>query len=133
LNFFVRTAAGQFHLETPEQLLKLLASMARNKLTNYALHQRAARRDQRRVQQGGLEQDDLIDPGPSVSREVANRELLEEFRTRLSDPERRVAALRALGCSWPEIAAQLHDEPDALRMRLNRAIDRVVRELRLED
>src|SRR2546425_4632263 len=48
-NFFVRAASGQFQLETADQLVKLLVTMARNKLTNYALQQRAARRDQRRV------------------------------------------------------------------------------------
>src|SRR5271166_2466222 len=36
-SFFVRTALGQYELETPEQLLKLLAVMARNKLHNQAL------------------------------------------------------------------------------------------------
>src|SRR5437870_7006260 len=106
LNFFVRAASGQFELETPEKLLKLLATMARNKLTNYALHERAARRDQRRVQKGGFREEDLIAPGPSVSRVVADRELLEEFRNRLSEEERRLADLRALGRSWPEIAAE---------------------------
>src|SRR4051794_7874124 len=35
-SFFVRAATGQYELETPEQLLKLLATMARNKLTNRA-------------------------------------------------------------------------------------------------
>ena len=29
-SFFVRTALGQFELETPDQLLKLLATMTRN-------------------------------------------------------------------------------------------------------
>ena len=33
-SFFVRTALGQYELETPEQLLKLLATMTRNKLAN---------------------------------------------------------------------------------------------------
>ena len=31
-SFFVRVATGQYELETPEQLLKLLTAMARNKL-----------------------------------------------------------------------------------------------------
>src|SRR6516164_3751579 len=35
-NFFVRAAAGQFDLDRPEQLIKLLARMARNRLTNEA-------------------------------------------------------------------------------------------------
>ncbi len=33
-SFFVRTALGQYELETPDQLLKLLATMTRNKLAN---------------------------------------------------------------------------------------------------
>ena len=31
-SFFVRAATGQYKLETPEHLLKLLTTMARNKL-----------------------------------------------------------------------------------------------------
>src|SRR5436190_14561840 len=48
-NFFVRAAAGQFELDQPEQLLKLLATMARNKLLNQAKRHRTRRRDQRRL------------------------------------------------------------------------------------
>src|SRR5207253_3150939 len=40
--FFVRAASGQFQLDTPEQLVKLLVTMARNKLINHAHQQRAA-------------------------------------------------------------------------------------------
>src|SRR5229473_2777422 len=105
LNFFMRAASGQFELDTPDHLLKLLVTMARNKLTNLALKQRAARRDQRRVQKGGLDQQELAAPGASVSAVVANRELLQEFRMRLSDGEQKLADLRASGRSWPEIAA----------------------------
>src|ERR1700676_5073048 len=32
-SFFVRVASGQYELDTPEQLLKLLATMARHKLS----------------------------------------------------------------------------------------------------
>ncbi len=42
--FFVRAALGQYELNSPDQLLKLLATMARNKLANQAHGQRAARR-----------------------------------------------------------------------------------------
>src|SRR5439155_18167503 len=47
-NFFTRAAAGQFDLETPEQLIRLLISMARNKVTDAARRQTAARRGTRR-------------------------------------------------------------------------------------
>ena len=33
-NFFARAIAGQFELETPEHLLRLLADMVRNKVTD---------------------------------------------------------------------------------------------------
>src|SRR6516164_3168345 len=51
-SFFIRAATGQYKLETPEQLLKLLTTMARNKLISHARKQRAQRRDIRRVSSG---------------------------------------------------------------------------------
>jgi RNA polymerase sigma-70 factor (ECF subfamily) len=132
-SFFVRAASGQYDLDTPEQLLKLLTVMARNKVKNHALHQRAARRDYHRVQQGGLDDKDCVAPGASPSQVVANRELLDAFRSRLSDEERRLADQRALGRPWTEIAAEVGGSPDGLRMRLHRAIERVTQELGLEE
>jgi RNA polymerase sigma-70 factor (ECF subfamily) len=132
-NFFVRAANGQFELDKPDQLVKLLVTMARNKVTNHALRQQAARRDQRRLQKGGLDEDALVASGPTPSQVVANQELLQEFRKRLSDDERRLADRRARGQSWADIAAEYGGNADALRMQLTRAVDRVMRELRLEE
>ncbi|HLN33511.1 MAG TPA: sigma-70 family RNA polymerase sigma factor [Gemmataceae bacterium] len=132
-NFFVRAAAGQFELERPGQLIKLLVTMARNRVTNHALQQQAARRDHRRREKTSSDCDELIDHGPSPSEVVSGKELLEAFRGRLSPDEREVAELRTLGQSWPEIAAKLGGTPNALRVRLDRALDRVTRELRLLD
>src|SRR5215475_11805475 len=47
LSFFVRVGSGQYDLETPEQLLRLLTTMARNKLLNQARQHHAACRDNR--------------------------------------------------------------------------------------
>src|SRR3954447_3229156 len=59
-SFFVRTALGQYQLETPDQLLKLLATMTRNKLAGAVKGHRAGRRDFRRVegQAGGAGSDE---------------------------------------------------------------------------
>src|SRR5262245_33044823 len=54
-SFFLRAAAGQYELETPGQLLKLLAAMARHKLLRQVEKHQAARRDQRLVR--GLPED----------------------------------------------------------------------------
>ena len=131
-NFFVRAASGQFELDTADQLVKLLVTMARNKLTNYALQQRAARRDCRRIGKD-VSESELVDPCPSPSKVVVNQELLQECRRRLSEEERHLADLRALGRSWDEIAAEVGAKPDTVRSRLTRALDRVAHELRLEE
>ena len=54
-SFFVRTALGQYELETPEQLLKLLATMTRNKLANQVKGHGAGRRDFRRIEDAAAE------------------------------------------------------------------------------
>src|SRR5262245_44570576 len=128
-NFFVRAAAGQFELERSEELVKLLVTMAHNHLINQVEKHRAARRDQWRIAPGPADEANLADPGPSPSQVIANEELLGEMRRRLTDQERYLAEQRALGRTWAEIAADVGDRPDALRMQHTRALDRVAREL----
>jgi RNA polymerase sigma factor (sigma-70 family) len=132
-NFFVRAAAGQFDLDRPERLLNLLVVMARNRLSIQVRRQRAARRDYRRVNRDEPDEGEWADSQPHASRVVAGQELLREFRDRLSEQERRLADLRALGRTWAEIAAEVGGRPDALRIGFSRAVDRVVAELRLDE
>jgi RNA polymerase sigma-70 factor (ECF subfamily) len=130
--FFLRAASGEFQLDTPEQLLKLLTTMAHHKLINHALKQRAVRRDYRRVCPDGLDEGKMIDPTPDPSQLAAHHELLQELRRRLSAEERQLADRRASGRSWQEIAAEMGERPNTLRMRLDRAVTRVTRELGLD-
>lgn len=128
-NFFVGTAAGQFELDEPEQLLKLLATMARNKLASHARKQKAARRNRQRV----TREEDPADPSPTPSQVVALQELWQHNRQRLTAEERQLVDLRADGHSWSEIAEQLGGTPDGLRMQHNRAIERLKQELGIEE
>jgi RNA polymerase sigma factor (sigma-70 family) len=131
-SFFVRAAFGQFDLEQPEQLQKLLLAMARNKV---AFHQRlrmAQRRDQRRLE-GGLDEGALAAPGSSPSRQVAAKELLEEVRRRLSPEERQMVELRDQGLDWKQIAQRLGGSAEALRKQLARAVDRIAQDMGMDD
>lgn len=132
-SFFVRAAMGQYELETPEQLLRLLSTMARNKLANQASHHRAAVRDNRRLDPGGLEAGEVAGRDGSPSRQVAARELLDEARRRLTDDEKRLLDLRDEGREWAEIATLVNGSPEALRKKLARAIERVAAEIGLGD
>jgi RNA polymerase sigma-70 factor (ECF subfamily) len=131
-SFFVRAALGQYDLSTPGQLQNLLVAIARNKLADMAKRQRADCRDVGRDR--GLdvaEQQPAAEPSPS--QQVVAGELLVECRKRLSADERLLAEQRALGREWKDIAAEWGVDPEVLRKRLVGAINRVTRELGLEE
>ena len=132
-SFFVRAALGQYELSTPQELLRLLSRIARHKLADQVKQHQRECRDVRRVESGGPDERGVAAVASSPSEQVANQELLEEFRKRLSDDERHLAEQRALGHGWAEIAAAAGGSPEGLRKKLGRAVDRIGRELGLED
>jgi RNA polymerase sigma factor (sigma-70 family) len=133
-SFFVRAAVGQYDLEEPENLLKLLVRMTRNKLASAARRQRRQRRDQRRLVADGLRViEALADEEPSPSRHIAGQELLERVLNELNAEERQLVELRGQGLTWADVAQQLGGTAQARRMQLSRATDRVARQLGLED
>lgn len=134
--FFVRTAAGQFDIETPEELLRLLVTMARNRVIDWARRSQADRRDGRRNvslqdEDGQSPQFATREPGPASV--LVSRELIEQVRSRLTADELSLMEQRAEGLGWDEIAAAMGQQPNAVRMRLTRALDRVATELGLEE
>jgi RNA polymerase sigma-70 factor (ECF subfamily) len=132
-SFFVRTALGQYEVDTPAQLLNLLAAIARNKLTNQANRLRAKRRDVRR-DAGGYDPSPFVpDAASDPGEQAAARELLQKIRDRLGPEERYLAEQRAVGRSWQELADELGGTDVALRKKLTRALDRVMAELGLGD
>jgi RNA polymerase sigma-70 factor (ECF subfamily) len=132
-SFFVRAAAGQYDLDQPDQLLKLLVSMVRNKVAYQARRHQAQSRDHRRNQAIDPDQWQVAAADPTPSQVVAGRELLQEFRLRLTEEERQLADLRAQGQGWAEIAAALGGTAQARRMQLTRAVERVAHQLGLDE
>ena len=132
-SFFVRAASGQYELESPGHLLKLLLGMARHKLKHQVRKQRAQRRDHRRLAAASVEEFMPADSVPTPSQLVAGKELLHEFQSRLTPEERQLADLRALGRSWAEIAAEMGGSAEARRKQLTRGLDRIGQELGLDE
>lgn len=133
-NFFARVALGQFDLRDPRQLLRLLATMARNKVIYWARKQYASNRDRRRewsLEWAAEHEQEPQSPEASPSQAVAGAELLAEVRRRLSTEEAWIADQRAAGKEWADIAAECGASPEAVRKRLERGLDRVGRELQL--
>jgi RNA polymerase sigma-70 factor (ECF subfamily) len=131
-SFFVRANLGQYDLQTPEDLLRLLATIARHKVTNQAHRQQAARRDYRRDQVLGDGGDFLAAAASDPGEQAAARELLAKVREHLSPDERALAEQRGRGDSWAEIAAAQGGTAESVRKKLTRALDRVLEQLGIE-
>src|SRR5205085_3915657 len=106
----------------------------RNKLALAARRQHRQRRDVRRHADAAADAlDRVADDHPSPSRHVAGKELLQRFRQGLTEEERQLADLRGEGLAWADVAARLGGTPQARRMQLARAVERVTRDLGLDE
>ncbi len=131
ISFFARAAVGDFELDEPSQLIRLLVGMARKKVAETARHHQRQRRDVRRVGDVDLEGGAVAAMQATPSRFASGRELLRKFRESLSEDERRIADLRTSGCDWAAVAAELGGTPDGRRKQLARAVARVEEDLGL--
>src|SRR5262249_15470018 len=125
-SFLLRAAAGQYDLQHPAAMVRLLVSMARNKLATHARKLRIP------IAAGLPEELDVVGHDPSPSQRIAGPDLLGEVLSHLTEEERHVADLRAAGLSWPQVADAAGGSAEARRKQLTRALDRVMRQLRLE-
>jgi RNA polymerase sigma factor (sigma-70 family) len=132
-SFFARASSGHFDLETPEQLVKLLMRMTRNKLAFQVRSQHARRRDSRRVFGTRVEEMSVASTSPGPSQLATDNDLINAVRSRLGDQERQIADLRAEGLEWSEIARRLGGSAQARRVQLARAVHRVSQALKLDD
>jgi RNA polymerase sigma-70 factor (ECF subfamily) len=127
-NFFVRVMAGQFDLDDPTQLVRLLMTMAHHKIVDYA-RKPAQRRSVDRTEDAWQAM-----PGPdeTPSQVLARVELMDQVRARLTDAERQLVELRDDGRSWQEVASACGLSAEGARKQLARALDRVCQELGLD-
>jgi RNA polymerase sigma-70 factor (ECF subfamily) len=106
-SFFARVALGQYELGSPDDLVKLLVTMARNKLAKQVTRHRRAGRDYRRTlpADDGHAQPAAAVPDPA--RQVAAADLVAEVYRLLTPDERRLVELRQHGHDWSAIAGRL--------------------------
>jgi DNA-directed RNA polymerase specialized sigma24 family protein len=132
-SFFARAGSGQFELETPEQLVKLLIGMTRNKLAFQVRRQRARRRDSRLNASTRVDDMHVVSKTPGPSQLAADHDLIDTVRFRLDEEERLIVDLRVQGWEWSEIAGRMGGSAQARRMQLTRAVHQVTKSLNLDD
>ncbi len=133
--FFLGASLGKFDLDSPQDLVKLLARMATNRVIDRYRSETSQRRliesrSREREYEHGHE---LLDQSHLPERVAEYRELLTGVQKRLTSEERAISKLRSAGCSWLEVSRQLGSSPHALRKKLKRACDRIFDELGINE
>lgn len=126
-SFFARLTLGQYDLDRPGQLVRLLEAMARNKIAT------EARKLPATVAVPCGPPIEPIAPGPGPVRLAIGHDLVRAFHDRMTDDERWLSDQRGRGRPWAEIAAEAGEHTDAVRKRLARALDRISHALGLGD
>jgi RNA polymerase sigma-70 factor (ECF subfamily) len=126
-SFFNRAAGGEYELDQPEQLVRLLVSMARNRLVSRVRRERRLVRDVRRLTAEPSALDQVADAQPSPSELLSRKEELEFLKSTLTDQEHEIFELRCAGLSWDDVAQRLGGTAQARRMQLSRGLDRLER------
>ena len=93
-----------------EQLVKLLVTMARNKLIS-AAHGNVGGAAIIGERAGGNDLQQIASREPDPSDKAASKELFERVQGQLSDEEKQLVELRSQGLGWAEIAGQLAARP----------------------
>jgi hypothetical protein len=129
--FAVKLREGEYHFDSPSDLVGLLKTMTRTHVAHLARFWHARRRDLRK--NSGLDTDGATEPfdrDPTASGAFARVELLDLALARLSDRDRQILDWRQDGVLWSEVARRL-DVPsaEALRKQHERALARVAKDV----
>lgn len=129
---FFDQVGHDFQLDSPEQLIRLLFAMARNRTISRVRSEHRMVRDVRRLNSDAGVIDEVPAKQPSPSECVSQHEELELLQKALTDEERQIVELRNQGFGWEEVAARLGGTGQARRMQLSRVLDRLKEQLGLD-
>jgi RNA polymerase sigma-70 factor (ECF subfamily) len=121
-SFFVHSAAGQYDLQAPAQMLALLTKMAKNKLNTRIRDQHRKRRDVRRLLPMTVEDAKVASTEPDPAEQLEDRDLLDHALGMMTPEIRAIAVRRMDGQLWPKIAEALGGTPEARRKQFERAM-----------
>lgn len=131
-SFFLRTAAGQYDLDEPGQLVALLTRMAQNKLAMHSRNHYRQRRDVRRVESFDHQPAPPADNSPGPERRAVDRDLLHRAYELMAPDIRQMATSRLQGVKWEAIATQMGGTAGARRKQFLRAMDGIAQALDIE-
>jgi DNA-directed RNA polymerase specialized sigma24 family protein len=129
---FLGVYAGRYELDRPEELVRLLKRMTRNRLIDHHRHKKI----ERVVAAENSEQApyDPVDEQTSPSEDLRFGEIKDDFERRIGDDVRAIFELRRRDLGWDAIAESLgKGGAEAIRKRYERAVDRVLKSMGLKN
>jgi RNA polymerase sigma factor (sigma-70 family) len=130
--FFNGTAKNQFDLQQPDDLVRLLVTMTKNKVASqYRLHHADKRNIDQRKDLGEGSLDD-IGRENSPEKIVEARELWSAVHEQMTLHQRAIAEARIQGKSWQEVAEEVGGTAESCRKVLSRAVKEIMPKLGLE-
>jgi len=119
-----------FEFNTPEELVRYLAGITRNKLNleyrrQFETGKRALRRERAAANGGGANLDDLTVDAPTPSEFAMARERWQQLEAGLDPRDREILQLKYSGHTNVEIAAQLSINERTVRRLLDRLAQQV--------
>lgn len=127
---------GKFDVGSPDEMLRLLRTIAQRRVCGAARFCQAQRRDLRRnADLDGTPETMCVASDPTPSKAASAKELIAETLARLPERARQIVHWRQDGLSWAQIAELLNGDatPEAVRKQYERSVARVAAELGLED
>jgi DNA-directed RNA polymerase specialized sigma24 family protein len=118
--FFAGLREGQFSVDTPEDLQRLLLDITHKCVLRQVQKHSAGKRDVRK-QSELADGFDPIGMESTASTKASREELVHRFLSNLTEEDRYVVEQRKLGREWEDLAAELTTSADALRVRISRA------------
>jgi RNA polymerase sigma-70 factor (ECF subfamily) len=122
--FFDRVKAGQFQIEDPNDVCKLLARITVNKTLRQIAHHKAAKRDPSLEAGQGVDGQErlreILDREPTPEEANAFMDQLEHFLGRLRPPDRLILEMRMQGYNNLEIAEELKVSDRKIRRLMER-------------
>jgi RNA polymerase sigma-70 factor (ECF subfamily) len=131
-SFWVRAVTGQFELNTPQDLLRLLRTIAQRKVAEQARKQATRRRGGGARVESLAPDCDALAVGPDPGCVAEAKDLLEQVLAGLTEQERRMVELRGQGHPWAKVARELGGTGQARRVQMSRAVMRVLRDKGLD-
>ncbi len=128
----VRAAVGHYEVADSEEMKKLLAKIAANKVADLA-RKPEFRSPHVPVFGPGNDGVEPAASGAGPASQLALHELIQKADQLLSDRERPIAELRKEGLTWEEVGKRLNMSGEAVRKTLDRAVKRITLALGLEE